>query len=334
MAKYLADQNKLCFFYEPDTYGTGSNVGTGQWVGLVQEHTVDETVNVIPIRYQGSTDRNVDTFAEGALDYAGTFTYFPQDWKFLLYAVGSIHDASGTTSIHTATETNSDNLIYTGSTTSLPTFSLEDSKTMSTGSNFNRVIKGCMVDSYTVNWAPGEITSCEVNYIAQAGSMASGASTNVTASTSKPHMWNNTLWHVSGGGIPNDAVITGSLSNITDASLTITNNIEPAHYLNGSKHIKEPIPLNRDLELTMTMRADSDNLNYFYNNFYIGGSEFNTRISSINSAGSVFITLSGCKVTDMEVPSPVEGLIDNTLTIVPQHITAIAEDAIRRYASR
>ncbi len=326
MAKYLADQNKLCFFYERDTYGAGSNVGTGQWIGLVQEHTADETTNVIPIRYQGSTDRNVDSFADGALDYTGTFTYFPQDWKFLAFAIGSICDVTG----HTMTETNSDDLMYTGSTTSLPCFSLEDSKTLSTGSNFNRVIKGCMIDSYTVNMAQGEITSCEVGYIAQAGSFTSGAATSASASTSRPHMWSDVAVVISGGGIP---LSNGSLSNITDASLSITNNIESGRYLNGSREIKEPLPLNRELELSLTMRADSDNLKYFYDNYFIGGSEFVTTLSSINSAGSVFITLSGCKVTDMEVPSPVEGVIDNTVTIVPQHIFGLANDSITLYAS-
>jgi len=81
MSKYLSDQNQLAFIYESGTYGSTS--GTRQWIGMVQDHTPDENTNVIPIRYQGSTDRNVDVFEDGNLDFTGTFTYFPQDWKFL-----------------------------------------------------------------------------------------------------------------------------------------------------------------------------------------------------------------------------------------------------------
>ena len=56
--KYLADQNRTCFQYESGTYSLLS--GTRQWIGLVQSHDVDPNMNVIEIRYQGSTDRNVD----------------------------------------------------------------------------------------------------------------------------------------------------------------------------------------------------------------------------------------------------------------------------------
>ena len=332
MAKFLSDQNKLGFFYEPNTYGLGSQpaAGTGQWIGLVQEHTIDESINIIPIRYQGSTDRNVDAFANGALDYTGTFSYFPQDWKFLGFAIGSIED-SITAGSHVMTETNSDDLIYTGSTTSLPAFTLEDSKTISTGSNFVRVIKGCMVDSYTVTWAQGEITSCEVGYVAQAGSFTSGASSIITPTTTTPHLWNDMTMVVSGGNIP---LANGSLSNVTEATLTVSNNLEGAHYLNGSKEIKEALPLNRDLELTATLSLDNANAKYWYDNYFIGGSEFVATISSIGAPGSLFITMNGCRINDMEVPSPMEGIVEQTVTINPQSISAIAYDSIAKYAAR
>ncbi len=74
MSKYVGDQNSLVFQYESGTYGTTS--GTRQWIGLCQDFTIDESTNVIPIRYQGSTDRNVNLFEDGNLDYTGTFNTF------------------------------------------------------------------------------------------------------------------------------------------------------------------------------------------------------------------------------------------------------------------
>lgn len=327
-AKYLGDQNSLCFFFEPDTYAVGSNVGTGQWIGLVQENSISESINVIPVRYQGAMTRDVSSFEDGQYEYTGNFSYFPQDWKFLGFALGSICDSTGT---HTITANDSNDLIYAGSSASLTTFTLEDSKTLSTGSNFNRVIKGCMIDTYTIDWAQGEITSCSVDYIAQAGSFTSGARTSVTASTSKPHMYNNMTMVISGASIP---VALGSLSNVKDASLSISNNLEPGEYLNGSRVPKEILPINRDIELSSTLHLDSINATYFYNNCYIGGSEFVVGIQSLSSAGSLFITLSGCKMMEMEVPSPLEGVHEQSMTINVKNISAIANDGITLYNAR
>ncbi|MHA1868746.1 MAG: phage tail tube protein [Candidatus Heimdallarchaeaceae archaeon] len=327
MTKYLADQNQLAFLYEPDTYGVGSNPGTPQWIGLVQDHTPDETTNVISIRYQGSTDRNVDVFADGALDYTGTFTYYPQDWKFLGFAIGSI-DETATAGSHVITETNSNDLLYAGSTMSLPSFTLVDSKNIGVaGSNFERVFKGCKVDSYGITWTQGEPVSCEVGYIAQIGSLSTASITPVTPTTTRPYMWSDTKFYISG------TLYTGSISNFTDASLTITNNLEPKHYVNGSRMIAELLPQNRDYEFTATMTMDSTTAKHLYDG-YIAGSEFVTNISTIGTPGSVFITLSGCKITDMEVPSPVEGTIDQTITMVPQHASAVVFDDITDYNAK
>ena len=324
MGKYLGDQNQLGFFYEPNTYGTGSNVGTPQWIGLVQEHTVSESTNVIPIRYQGSTDRNVDTFANGALDFEGAFTYFPQDWKMLGFAIGSISETS--TGSHFYTETNSDDLMYAGSTSSLVSFTLEDSKNYGTvGSNFIRTIGGCKINTYTINWAQGEITSCDVDYIAQAGSLGSGGVITVTPTTTAPFMWNDTIFYMSG------ADYAGSIANATSATFTVNNNLERGHYVNGSREISDLSPLNRDYELSLTLSMDSVNAKYLYQH-YISGTTFNVASQSIGAAaGSLYLWMSGCKVTEMEVPSPMEGLTEQTATIIPQHVNGVAYDAIAKH---
>jgi len=125
MSKYIADQNQLAFIYESGTYAATSGHSSMGWIS--SRHTVDEEMNVIPIRYQGSTDRNVDVFEDGNIDVTGTFSYYPQDWKMLGFAIGSVSDTSAAGS-HCFTETNSDDTNYAVTGQSLSSFALEDSK--------------------------------------------------------------------------------------------------------------------------------------------------------------------------------------------------------------
>jgi len=320
MVKFLSDQNQLSFLYESGTYASTS--GTRQWIGLVQEHTPTDNPNVIQVRYQGSTDRNVDTFADGQLDHTGAFTYFPQDWKFMGFAIGSIAETAAAGS-HTFTETNSDNTIQTVTNQSLTSFTLEDTKNTGTaGSNFIRTYGGCMIDTYTVTWSQGDITSAEVNYIAQSESFTSGAITAVTPSTTSPYIFSNFQLHIPSGT---------NIDNVTECTLSINNNLEPGHYLNGSRQAQEMLPGNRDYEVSVTLVMDADNAKTFYDQYYMGGSTFNLMIKDICSAGSLYVVGSGCKVIDMETPSPVEGLQEQTLTIVPQHVSATVHDSTVDY---
>ena len=246
MSKYLSDQNQLAFIYESGTYATPS--GTRQWVGMVQDHSPDESTNVIQIRYQGSTDRNVDTFEDGNLDYTGTYTYYPQDWKFLGMAIGSVSDTASAGS-HCFTETNSDDAIYNIAGQSLTSFTLEDSKNVGTaGSNFIRTFNGCMIDSLGITWAQGEPVSCEVGYMAQADTFTSGTVTAVTATTTRPYMFSKATLQIPSGT---------NIDNATEFTFTINNNLEPGHYLNGSRVIKEALPINRDYEVTATVKMDA-----------------------------------------------------------------------------
>ena len=47
--------------------------------------------------------------------------------------------------------------------------------------------------------------------------------------------------------------------------------------------------------------------------------------------GSLTIVMSGCKMTDMTVPSPLEGTQEQSFTFVPQHVYAVAYDSITKY---
>ena len=320
MSKYLSDANQLAWIYESGTYATTS--GTRQWLGLVQDHTPDESVNVIPIRYQGSTDRNVNIFEDGNLDYTGTFTYFPQDWKMLGMTIGSVSETASAGS-HVMTEVNSDDTNYAITGQSLSSFTLEDSKNNGTaGSNFIRTLNGCIIDSLGITWAQGEPVSCEVSYIAQNSTFTSGAVTAVSPTTTRPYMYSNALLQIPSGTV---------VSNATEFALTINNNLEAEHYNNGSRVIGEALPINRDYELTTTVKMDSINAKTFYDQYFIGGSTFNAMIQSIGAGGSAFIVMSGCKLSDMDTPSPVEGTHDQSLTIMPKTVSVTVEDAIVNY---
>jgi len=320
MSKYFSDQNQLAFIYESGTYASTS--GTRQWIGLVQDHTIDEATNVIQVRYQGSTDRNVDTFADGPLDFTGTFTYYPQDWKFLGMAIGSISETA-TAGSHVFSETNSDDSIYNIPNQSLTSFTLEDSKnTGIAGSNFIRTLNGCMIDSYTITFSQDDLVSCEVGYVAQNLTFSSGAVTTVTPSTTSPYKFNEATLHIPSGTV---------YDNTVTMTFRINNNLEPGHYLNGSRQAVEFIPQNRDYELTATLRMDNDNAKTLYDSYFMAGSTFNSMIEVKGTAGSLFLIMSGCKLVDMETPSPVEGVHDQTITIVPQHVSATAHDSIVDY---
>ena len=322
--KFLADQNQLAFSYESGTYAdqTFLTAGSREWIGLVQDHTPDEGAGVVQIRYQGSTDRNVDAFTDGPLEYTGTINYYPQDFKFLGFAIGSIGDSTAAGS-HTITETNSDDANYAVKTQSLSSFTLEDSKkTPTAGSNFIRTFKGCMIDSFNMTMSAGEIMNCEVGYRAQSVDFSSGTVTAVTPTTTTPYTWSDISVHLPSGT---------ALTNCTEFSLSINNNLEARFPLNGSRTIEEAIPLNRDYEVSATFIMDASNAKTLYDQYYIGGSSFNSMVQVQATAGSAYIILSGCKVTDMEIPSPVEGLHEQTCTIVPKNVSAVIHDSTAKY---
>ena len=330
MAKYIGDQTRTTFQYESGAYALTS--GARQWIGLVQENTIEPNMNVINIRYQGSTNRNVDDFADGQKEWNGTFTYFPQDWKMLGFAIGSIQDLTGS---HRLVETNSDDNVIPvspgGYPTALHSITIEDSKNIGiAGSNFIRTIIGAMIDSYQINFSQGEVVSAEVGYIAQDSTLSSGAIVAVAATTTAPYMFNNVKLAIPSG-------TATSMPNLKEGTFSINNNIERGFYLNGSRTAKELLPLNREYEVTATCDLDDANAQTFYDDFYIGGSTFNASLLIWAPAGqgagpgSLSIDMSGCKMTEMGVPSTLEGIQEHTFTFVPKTVQGEAYDAIARY---
>lgn len=330
MARFIGDNNELGIFYESGTYANPTGT-TLIWPGLVQSHEIDENPNVIQIRYGNTGNRNVGTFVDGPLDYDGTLSLFPQDWRFVALALGSNVDAgSPSPYTHTISEVNSasGNAFTSGTLNPFWSFTVLDSKRgPATGENFNRRIQGCIVNSLTLNGTEGEPISIEVSYMAQSGTFLSGAlPTLPTAPTTRPYLWQDVLVHIPSGTVINE---------VKNFSWTINNNLERRHYLNGSRVASVPIPTNRDYELSLTIDATSERTNTLYNQYFLGGSTFNVLLAINASTGSrsIFVTMSGCKMLDMSSPSTLDSAApqEQTLTIAPQTCSATVDDDIQNY---
>jgi hypothetical protein len=316
--KYVGDSNQLVFHFESGTYASLS--GARQWIGMVQDHIPTEVTNTTPVRYQGNYSRGVGIFTNGRLEYGGTFTYHPQDWKFLAFAIGSTQVLAGSKLIR---EADSDDKNYAIQSQPLSSFTLEASKnTAATGSNFIRTFKGCIVDSYRLNFVEGEIATAEVDYVAQNVVPSSGTITAVTPRTNKPYMWSDVNIHLPSGT---------KLSNCTEFRFEVNNNLSARYPLNGSRTTEEVKPLRRDYTVNTTFLMDSSNAMDLYNTYYTNGNEFNSMAEIKSATGSAYIIMSGCKMTSMSTPDPVEGLTEQTCTINPTNIYVNVYDAIGSY---
>jgi len=325
-ARFISDQNKVLFQYESGTYATAS--GTGQWIGQVQSHDLGEEENIQLTRYLGAGDRNVDVYNNGPRDVNGTFTYFPQDWKFLAFALGSNVDAGSPSPFtHTMSEANSDqgNSATSGPLNPFVSFTIEDSKTApGTGLNFIRTANGCIVNTFTVSAGQGDIITVDVSYMAQSVSFTSGASTAVTAATTRAFLWSDT--HLS---LPSGT----TQSEMKSFELIINNNLEPAHYVNGSRVTAVPIPTNRDHTFNFTADASSERAKELYDQYFKGGSTLQgvLVIDAGAATRDAIITFSGGQITAAEIPSPNEGVNEYSFTLVPQVVSVLVNDAIQLY---
>ena len=329
MARFVADQNKVLFIYESGTYASVS--GTGQWVGIVTESNLVDSPNVESIRYLGGATRNVSIRVDGPLDHEGTLTFHPQDWKFLQFALGSNVDAGSPSPYsHTISETNNNvgNAFTSGTLLPFLSFTVEDSQTSTAaGQNFVRTANGCIIDTLEITAAEGEIIECEATYVPQSVAFSSGTATAVTAATTRPFLWQDVKVHIPSGTVFNE---------VKEMTLSINNNLSRPHYLNGSRVIAVPQPQNRDYELALTLDATSERTKSLYDQFFRGGSQFNVLLEISDStagAGSrdCFISLSGCKLTEMETPSTNEETNEQEITIVPQSASAVIADLIEKY---
>lgn len=329
MARYGADQNNIGFKYESGTYASATGT-TLQWLGLVETHDIQANPNINYMRYANTSSRNVAKSVKGPLDFVGTITMAPQDWKSLFFAMGSCADGgSPSPYTHTlvAVNSNDTNAYTSGALNPFISFTLEDAKvTVGTGANDVKTIVGCVIDSWKYSWSEGNPSKIEIGYIAQNINFSSGAATAVTDPATDPFMWNNTQFHLPSGTV---------YDTVTAGDFGLVNTFRAPHYSNGSRVIAAPRAQERGLEINVTVEKDSRFAKALWDQYFIGGSEFNCLIavSDFGAPGSrdLIATFSGCTISNMDDPTINEGTNQNKVTIVPRTITGLVNDTIQFY---
>ena len=163
----------------------------------------------------------------------------------------------------------------------------------------------------------------DVNYIAQTMVYSSGAIRTLTESTTRPYMWSDCSLEIPSGT---------TYETMLDFSWSISNNMNAPHYLNGSREVAVPIPENRDYEFNVTLHGRSERAKTLYDKHFLGGSEFNTMLEIKAGANRfAYIIMSGCKMTAMDAPSPMEGINEHSITIIPGTVNINAKDSIQLY---
>lgn len=324
--RFLGEQNKTVMLCESGTYANPS--GAGVWVGYVQDNSVEENINMSKIRYHGNMSRNIGKMITGPKDYTGGLTYYPQDFRMLYYAMGSVYNTSGPVMTHNISELNGNQLngFTNGPRNPWISFTLEDSKTAEVaGSNFIRTVKGCVVDEFGLKIAEGEIAEASVSWIAQDCVFSSGTATSVTAVTDIPYLWRHCKLQIPSGTV---------LDNHLNIEFNVKNNFVAPHYCNGSEVVGVPIVGNREYSVPVNIHMDSVYAKTLYDQYYLGGSEFNALLDlTIDSNRYCIITMSGCRIETMKIPSPFEGPAEQSFTIAPTSCSAITKDTIYRYTA-
>jgi len=311
-------------FAESGTYANPTGTVL-QWLGLVQNHTIEDLRASMQIRTEGAGTRNISQTVYTTNDYNGTITYYPQDFRMLGFALGSFFSTSGPNCSHIVTETNSDtgNAFTSGTKAPFISFTIQDSKkSPTTNKHFIRTLNGATINSLNVSWAQGEPLTCEVNYIAQQLIRSSGAAAAVTADTLRPLLWKDVKVHIP----------SGTTYPTTAGTFAINNNLEGRHVTNGSQEIDLPIPLNRDYSVSLTMDTADDTTNTLYDYFQFGSSfnmmlEIDGTTTAVGSR-STYIVFSGCNLVTSSQPSPMTGINEDTFTVIPTTCNAKSYDRI------
>lgn len=332
MPRYISDQNKVVFQYESGLYANPSGAAsTAQWIGEVMDHSVSDDEALIEDRFIGAATRSVNDYRGGPRTVEGTLSYAAQDMRFMLWAIGSVNEGAtvgGNAHYANQVETGATQNPFVSGTLQLnppKSFTIEDSKSNNI-ERLVRTIKGCVINNATLSVAQGEKAMIDIEYIAQNLALSSGtAPLGVTKLSNTPYLWSHTTVTVSGTPI----------TTAKEVSLSISNNIEGPHYLNGSRDISAPILGNRENTLSITMDLDGRNGNLLYdlykqNAVFNSVLDLNADIASTGSQHTIF-TMSGCLIKSMDMPSVVEGVCEGTVEIVCPTIIGSAIDGVSKY---
>jgi hypothetical protein len=322
----MSDQNRSLFKYESGAYANA--LTDGQWIGMVQSSEINENINVQQTRYIGTSTRDVGRQIETTKDVDISFEYYPQDFKFLVFAMGSCADGGSSSPYsHDIIAVDSDdvNAFTSGTTNPFLSFTYCDEQgAPNVNDNFKREVNGCVVDELSISASQEDFVSVSVSAIGKDVISSSGSLTSVTESTLTPYLFHDCTVDIESGN---------TLNGLTDFTFTIRNNTEGKHYGDGSDTISIARPNTREYELSLTLDSTTENRDDLYNKYYKGGSEFNTLLHIGKRTGSqdAYIFMSGCRITEMSDPSELEGNNTEELTIIPTTANALVNDTVELY---
>lgn len=336
-ARFASSQNTIVGLFESGTY---SNASGNFWPGLVQNHVITPSEGTFPVRYLGGTGRDVDLHVQGPKLFEGELTLYPQDFRFLAWTLGSQVDAgspSPYSHLITALDNNVGTAFTSGPLNPFLSFGVEETGIApGTGTNFQRTIKGCIVDEWVLEGTQGEgpLTNT-VRYIGTSGAYTSGAASTINnfnygtgavgSIVTRPFIFSDVTLSVPSGTI---------WSPMTNFSLAVRNNLITRHYLTGSRDAAAPQPDTRGIMLNLGFDAHSENAGSIYETFFQGGSDFNVfmRINASTGSRDFVIALSGCRVLDsLEAPFPLAGINPWAVHLEAKEITASGADLLFRY---
>lgn len=328
MVVFVRDQNRVTFLFESGTYASPSGT-SGNWIGLVTDNQLTENENYVQIRYAGTNSRNYGELVLGPEDFEGTMTFHPQNFRAVAFALGSCVDTSGTVVKHVISELNSNGrYAYTSGTsqlTNFPSFTLKDSKGgMADGQNYVRTVNGCVVDTLSIKADNGAPVVMEMTYKGQAFTLGSKTTDIVPIrdeDTTRPYMWSDAVWTI-------DAAV---MTEINSFEFKVENNVEGRHYVNGSRVVQAFIPTMRNYTVTVDLDTNSTWFKKL-SDYQKNGSVFNAQLAMSQAAAeNGTFAFSGCIISDISVPTQVEGIDETTITIRPQTVSFIGSDATLLY---
>lgn len=324
MARFIGDQTQSALLYESGTYANTS--GDAQWIGMVQNCNIVDDVGKIGVRYNHGTTRNVEQWVDTLKRASASFSYYPQNWKMLAFALGSNVDTSGSNSTHVMSEADSDssNEFTSGTDAPFISFGLEDAKRFNpTGLNHIKTMRGGMVNTMVINLPQGEPATVDIDAIGQAVTYASGAASSVTAATTPIYLSQHAVWNLPSGT---------ALNEVNDATITIANNTVAEPWQTGSDVVKLPYQGNREYTIDLGIDSNPAWSKKFYNQYFKGGSEFNLFFRMAPSGNRYLeMTFSGCEVPAMDDPSTFEGAQVQRITIRPKSCSAKVQDRVVLY---
>lgn len=335
MGRFVNDMNQVGILLESGTYAnpTGTSLN---WPGMVQSLDVTDNQNIILTRFLGLGNKNVGTFEDGPRDIEGTINLFPQDWRLLGLAIGSITTTSGTSQssnyrFDLAQQVSSvrHNAFTSGAFNPWMSFTLEAAGDGPTANqNFIRTYKGCVVNQYTLNIEQGEPVSVDISFMAQTGSFTSGGITSLqNVGSNRPYLWSDVIFQIDGT----------TVDELRSLTFNYNNNFDGPHYINGSRVIGVPIPTNVDCSVNITQDAESTSIGSYAHVMHLGGSKFNALIDINNTINTgshrLQITLSGCEITEFGAPFNIDGVTQINYTFVPGSVSAISFDRLPLYTA-